>query len=88
MQHERDSAPPTFSRSRSQIQRAGPRDSVGFARGIVFRDAPALRYLGEAVFPVYILHQTVIAIVAWSLRGFEQRPLFGLSSASVASTAQ
>jgi surface polysaccharide O-acyltransferase-like enzyme len=49
---------------------------IGFARGIVVRDGPVLRYLREAVFPVYILHQTVIVIVAWNLRGLELRPLF------------
>jgi len=37
---------------------------LGFARGIAFRDTPALRYLREAVFPVYILHQTVIVVLA------------------------
>jgi glucans biosynthesis protein C len=36
----------------------------GFARGIAFTDSPALRYLREAVFPVYILHQTIIVVLA------------------------
>ena len=36
----------------------------GFVRGIAFTDSPALRYLREAVFRVYILHQTLIVVLA------------------------
>ena len=36
----------------------------GFVRGIAFTDSRALRYLREAVFPVYILHQTIIVVLA------------------------
>jgi glucans biosynthesis protein C len=47
---------------------------LGFARGIVFRDGPALRYLREAVFPIYILHQTVIVILAHNAQPLGLRP--------------
>jgi surface polysaccharide O-acyltransferase-like enzyme len=48
---------------------------LGFARGIAFQDGPVLRYLREAVFPIYILHQTVIIVVAWQFRPLELRPV-------------
>lgn len=41
---------------------------LGFARGIAFRDTAALRYLRDAVFPVYILHQTITVVVAHNLQ--------------------
>jgi fucose 4-O-acetylase-like acetyltransferase len=41
---------------------------LGFARGIAFRDSVALRYLRDAVFPVYILHQTITVVVAHNLQ--------------------
>ena len=41
---------------------------LGFARHLRPVDSPALRYLSEAVFPVYILHQTLIIMIAWQLR--------------------
>lgn len=34
------------------------------------RDGPIRRYLTEAIFPIYILHQTIIIGVAWALRPF------------------
>ena len=37
---------------------------LGFARRIAPGDSPALRYLTTAIFPVYILHQTVIVVAA------------------------
>lgn len=46
----------------------------GFARGIAFTDSPALRYLREAVFPVYILHQTVIVVLAHNAQPLGLRP--------------
>lgn len=46
----------------------------GYARRITFRDRPALRYLREAVFPVYILHQTLIIVLAHNLQPFGLRP--------------
>jgi glucans biosynthesis protein C len=41
---------------------------LGFARRHLCFDSPARRYLTTAIFPVYILHQTVIVIVAHSLK--------------------
>jgi surface polysaccharide O-acyltransferase-like enzyme len=47
---------------------------LGFARGIAFRDSAALRYLREAVFPVYILHQTLIVVLAHNAQPLGLRP--------------
>lgn len=47
----------------------------GFVRGIVFTDSPALRYLREAVFPVYILHQTIIVILAHNAQPLGLHPV-------------
>ncbi len=47
----------------------------GFVRGIAFTDAPALRYLREAVFPVYILHQTIIVVLAHNAQPLGLRPV-------------
>lgn len=41
--------------------------ALGFARRHLNFDAPARRYLTEAVFPVYILHQTVTILLAHAL---------------------
>jgi glucans biosynthesis protein C len=38
--------------------------ALGFAQVHFNRDGPARRYLTEAVFPVYILHQTLILLLA------------------------
>jgi glucans biosynthesis protein C len=46
----------------------------GFVRGIAFTDSPALRYLREAVFPVYILHQTIIVVLAHNAQPLGLRP--------------
>ncbi len=48
---------------------------LGFARALAPGDSPALRYLAQAVFPVYILHQTIIIVLAWHLRPLGLRPL-------------
>ena len=40
----------------------------GFAYRFRHADSRALRYLGPAVFPVYILHQTVIVVAAYNLK--------------------
>jgi hypothetical protein len=40
--------------------------ALGFALRHLNRDGPARRYLTEAVFPVYILHQTLILLLAHS----------------------
>jgi glucans biosynthesis protein C len=41
---------------------------VGFAHRYLSHDNPARRYLTSAIFPVYILHQTVIVVVAHALK--------------------
>jgi hypothetical protein len=41
---------------------------VGFAHRHLNRDNAARRYLTSAIFPVYILHQTVIVVVAHALK--------------------
>jgi len=41
---------------------------LGYARHIAPGDSPALRYLSAAIFPVYILHQTVIVVLAHNLK--------------------
>jgi glucans biosynthesis protein C len=46
----------------------------GFVRGIAFTDSPSLRYLREAVFPVYILHQTIIIVLAHHAQPLDWRP--------------
>jgi glucans biosynthesis protein C len=48
---------------------------LGFVRGIAFRDGAALRYLREAVFPIYILHQTVIVILAHNAQPLDLPPV-------------
>lgn len=48
----------------------------GFAYRFRYADNATLRYLVPAVFPVYILHQTVIILAAVQLRPFGIRPLF------------
>ncbi|HEY1138344.1 MAG TPA: acyltransferase [Xanthomonadaceae bacterium] len=48
---------------------------LGFARGIAFRDTATLHYLRDAVFPVYILHQTITVVVAHNLQPFALPPL-------------
>ncbi len=41
---------------------------LGFARlHLATRDGPVRRYLTEAIFPFYIVHQTIIVCVAWWL---------------------
>lgn len=42
--------------------------ACGFARRHLDRDGPARRYLTEAVFPVYILHQTLIVTLAHAFK--------------------
>jgi peptidoglycan/LPS O-acetylase OafA/YrhL len=41
---------------------------IGFAHRHLTHDNPARRYLTTAIFPVYILHQTVIVVVAHALK--------------------
>jgi hypothetical protein len=42
---------------------------LGFARRWLNRDGAARRYLTDAVFPYYIVHQTAIILIAHQLRG-------------------
>mgnify|MGYP003583263174 FL=1 len=48
---------------------------LGFAYRLRHADSPALRYLTLAVFPVYILHQTVIVVLAQQLKPMGIAPL-------------
>jgi surface polysaccharide O-acyltransferase-like enzyme len=47
---------------------------VGFARRHLNRDNAARRYLTAAIFPVYILHQTIIVVVAHALKPSDLYP--------------
>lgn len=42
--------------------------AIGFARRLAPGDGPLRRYLSDAVFPVYIVHQTITVAAAWHLR--------------------
>ena len=42
---------------------------LGFARRWLTKDSAARRYLTDAIFPYYIVHQTAIIMIAHSLRG-------------------
>ncbi len=48
---------------------------LGFARRLAPGDGPVLRYLVPAVFPVYILHQTVTVTLAYTLQPAALPPL-------------
>ncbi len=48
--------------------------AFGFAQVHLNRDGPARRYLTEAVFPVYILHQTLILLLAHSFAPLALNP--------------
>jgi hypothetical protein len=48
--------------------------ACGFARRHLDEDGPARRYLAPAVFPVYILHQTVIVVLARTLKPLHIQP--------------
>ncbi|GAB3333132.1 acyltransferase family protein [Marilutibacter aestuarii] len=47
---------------------------LGFARHWIKGDSPALRYLAPAVYPVYILHQTVIVVLAHNAQRLALNP--------------
>jgi hypothetical protein len=47
---------------------------LGFARRHLVHDNAARRYLTTAIFPVYILHQTVIVVVAHALKSAHLSP--------------
>ena len=42
---------------------------LGFARRWITKDSAARRYLTDAIFPYYIVHQTAIIMIAHALRG-------------------
>lgn len=42
---------------------------LGFARRWLTADLPARRYLTDAIFPYYIVHQTAVIMIAHALRG-------------------
>lgn len=44
---------------------------LGFARIHLNRDGPVRRYLTDAVFPYYIVHQTAIILIAHALRNYD-----------------
>jgi hypothetical protein len=48
--------------------------ACGFARRHLQSDGPARRYLTEAVFPVYIVHQTLIVTLAHALKTVHRSP--------------
>lgn len=48
---------------------------TGFARQHWNRDHPARAYLTEAVFPVYIMHQTLIILLAYQFRSLHLHPV-------------
>lgn len=48
--------------------------ACGFARRHLDRDGPARRYLTDAVFPVYIAHQTLIVVMAHAFKPLELAP--------------
>src|SRR5690606_25703676 len=48
---------------------------LGVARRLAPGDGPVLRYLAQAGFPVYILDQTIVVVLAWHLRPAVLPPL-------------
>ncbi|SFC15099.1 acyltransferase family protein [Massilia yuzhufengensis] len=48
--------------------------ACGFAQRHLDADGPARRYLNEAVFPVYILHQTLIVVLAHAMQPLRIAP--------------
>ena len=48
--------------------------ACGFARCHLDADGPARRYLTEAVFPVYIAHQTLIVVLAHAFKPLRLAP--------------
>jgi surface polysaccharide O-acyltransferase-like enzyme len=48
--------------------------ACGFARRHLDRDGPARRYLTDAVFPVYIAHQTLIVVLAHAFKPLNLAP--------------
>lgn len=48
--------------------------ACGFAARHLDHDSPARRYLNEAIFPVYILHQTLIVVLAHAMKPLRIAP--------------
>lgn len=48
---------------------------LGFARRYLNRNSGLLRYANEAVYPFYILHQTITVAIGYYLAGWEVNPL-------------
>lgn len=48
---------------------------LGMARQHLNHDGPARRYLTEAIFPYYIVHQTIIVMLGYGLKGLALGPL-------------
>ena len=48
--------------------------ACGFAARHLDHDGPARRYLNEAIFPVYILHQTLIVVLAHAMKPLRVAP--------------
>jgi len=48
--------------------------ACGFARRHLDRDGPARRYLTDAVFPIYIAHQTLIVVMAHAFKPLDLAP--------------
>ena len=48
---------------------------LGMARQYLNHDGPARRYLTEAIFPYYIVHQTIIVLLGYGLKGLALGPL-------------
>ena len=46
---------------------------VGWSRALINRDSPALRYANTAVYPFYILHQTILASLSYAWFGWHAR---------------
>lgn len=59
---------------------------LGFGRIWLTRDHPARRYLTEAVFPFYIVHQTTIIATDHALRGLDL-PVWSEAALVIAATA-
>jgi hypothetical protein len=49
--------------------------ALGYARQTLNRDGPWRARLNEAVFPIYILHQTILLLAAWVLLPLAWPPL-------------
>ena len=52
---------------------------LGFSQNLLNRDSTVLRYLTAAIFPYYVLHQTIIICVGVPLTGLGYSPLMELA---------